>query len=148
MKNRTLILMCAVFLCGWSPQKQTATVLIGGTRVNAEVAADQESRTRGLMYRENLAPGQGMLFVFPEHGEHGFWMKNMKFPIDIIWITPGMEIGEIVEEMQPCGDDGCEGITPPVDTAYVLEVEAGFAKKHNLAVGDRVTIEGTDARSR
>lgn len=121
-------------------QGAPAQVCIRDACVACEIASSPEDRALGLMYRERLDPGSGMLFVFEKSGRYGFWMKNMRFPLDMIWITSDLQIAAINENVPACGEGNCPSIGPGTDVRYVLEVEAGFAKKHALAAGDIVTI--------
>ncbi len=108
---------------------------IRDTCIFVEVADTPEARRQGLMYRKGLAPNRGMLFVFEDEGIHGMWMKNMQFPIDIIWFDADKKIVDITENALPCKDI-CPSIIPPVPTKYALEVVSGFVNKFRLAKGD------------
>jgi uncharacterized membrane protein (UPF0127 family) len=76
--------------------------------VNAEVADTPTSRERGLMFRPDLAPSQGMLFVFEEPGYHPFWMKNCLISLDIIWLDEEGRVLSIAESVPPCRLPDCE----------------------------------------
>ncbi len=100
-------------------------------------AATSQERQKGLMFRDRLDAGKAMLFVFETKGEHPFWMKNMKFGLDIIWIDDDMNIVHISKKVLPCGND-CNIFSPKKKTRYVLEVPYGFAQENNIEVGDKV----------
>jgi len=89
------------------------------------------------MYRKELAKNKGMLFVFEKEVLPGFWMKNMEFPLDIIWINQDKRIIGINTNVFPCRDS-CESIVPPDRIKYALEVNAGFVEKNQIKAGDRV----------
>jgi len=91
------------------------------------------------MDRENLPAGTGMLFVFAQEGYHDFWMKNMRFPLDIIWIDKDKEITGIIENAAPCDKD-CRSFGVNEKTKYVLEVNAGFVRENNISVGQILTF--------
>ena len=121
--------------------------------VRAEVVDTAVDRQQGLMFRENLPQGQGMLFVFEDEGRYGFWMKNMKFPIDIIWIDKEKRVVDIKPNLSPCqevresfaGGDrekSCEIFEPRAKALYALEVEAGFCRRNKIEIGDRVSFDG------
>ncbi len=107
--------------------------------VVVEVAATSASRTRGLMWRTQLAPGKGMLFVFPAEGQLSFWMKNTLIPLDMVFINVSGEIVDIIERCTP----GSLSIREPRGIAkYVLEVPGGWASQIGLAPGLKVLLEG------
>gem|GEM_PF-513356 len=127
--------------------KDFATVTINGSRLIAEVAADPVSQTRGLSGRDGMAPNQAMLFSFVKADRYGFWMKDMKFPLDILWIRNNA-IADM-EERAPVPLPGLSDASlpvyrPDVSADAVLEVVAGFAHNHNIKIGDAVAI-GTGA---
>lgn len=108
--------------------------------MKAEIADSAQERAKGLMLRPYLAKGKGMLFVFGEETMPSFWMKNMHFPLDIIWINQNKDIVDISVSALPC-KDACAGIVPKQKVSYALEVDAGFAEKNNLTVGEKVVFK-------
>lgn len=107
-----------------------------GTTLYAEVVDTPETRNQGLMFRDHLPIGGAMLFVFQESKPHRFWMKNCKFPIDIIWLNQKKEIVYISKNTPPCKSDPCPIYGPEKTKAlYVLEVAAGFSKNKGLKPG-------------
>jgi uncharacterized protein len=116
-----------------------------GFVVSVELAADDELRAQGLMFRDQLRPGTGMLFLFNGDEERSFWMKNTKIPLDMIWIGSDRRIVGIMENVPPCVTPVCPGYSPgPVKSRYVLEVAGGVAKQHGLKVGDPLRIDGIE----
>jgi uncharacterized membrane protein (UPF0127 family) len=111
----------------------------GAHRVQVEIAADDDSRERGLMWRQRLAAGSGMLFAFPTSAEHSFWMKNTLIPLDMIFITRDRRVVGVVANAQP-GD--LHPMGPEAESEYVLEVPGGWAAAQGIAPGSRVEIEG------
>lgn len=101
--------------------------------INAEIADTPEKRERGLMNGEGLDQNNGMLFVFPEEGQYPFWMKNMKFPIDIIWINRDYRIVHIEKDAQPCRES-CKSYYPKDKAIYVVEVNANFTEIWGIRV--------------
>ena len=89
------------------------------------------------MFREHLDKESALLFVFKEGGFYGFWMKNMRFPLDIIWVSDDKRIVDIKTNTPPCLSV-CESLIPAVKARYVLEVNSGFVNKHNIKIGDRI----------
>ena len=115
----------------------TSKLCIKDVCVETEVVDLIESRQRGLMFRESLGENQGMLFIFEDEDWHNFWMKNMNFSLDIIWIDTKQEIVDIKENVQPCRET-CDSIAPAKKSKYALEVNSGFVKKNDIKIGDRV----------
>ena len=117
-------------------------VSVNGLVLIADIAATDEQRTKGLSVKDSLAENEAMLFVFDNEGEHTFWMKNMKFPIDIIWIDADKTVDHIEHRLQPCRSDLlCPTYTPVDDSLYVLETVGGFAERHGIAKGTPVEFE-------
>ena len=119
-------------------------ILPDGNAILVEVAADPETRTQGLMYRDRLAPATGMLFFFPREEEHAFWMKNTRIPLDIIWIDSARRIVHIKHDVPPCRIDDCPSYPPGVPSKYVLELAGGVARRHGLKEGDVLRFEGLE----
>ena len=88
-----------------------------------EIANTDAERTQGLSGRASLPAGTGLLFVFESPGKYGFWMKDMNFPIDIVWLGDGMLPVGIEKNVSP--DSYPQVFYPPVPVRYVLEVNAG-----------------------
>lgn len=108
--------------------------------VEVEVAATRHSRTRGLMWRTELAEGTGMLFLFDRDSPLSFWMKNTLIPLDMIFIRSDLTIVGIVERAEP---KTLSARAPRGDSMYVLEVPGGWSEKIGLKPGLKVAFEGT-----
>jgi uncharacterized membrane protein (UPF0127 family) len=100
--------------------------------VSVEVVDTPDARQRGLMYRKQLAPDAGMLFIFERPEHHSFWMHNTLIPLDMLFITADWTILGIVENATPLTDSPRSVLG---DSQYVLEVNAGFARRHGLQAG-------------
>jgi uncharacterized protein len=94
----------------------------------------------GLSNKNSIKENEGMLFVLNPSSRRGFWMKDMKFPIDIIWLNENKEIVNIKKSLEPCVTN-CPVYYPDRESKYVLETVAGFADKQNLKVGDTIFFE-------
>jgi uncharacterized membrane protein (UPF0127 family) len=119
----------------------TEITLRNGTKVVCETMRADIDLTRGLMFRESLPPGHGMLFVYPANAKHQHWTYQVKFPIDTIWMDGEHNVVEIVTDMQPCTAKAageCDLYGGKQLSHYSLEVPAGFAAKNGVKVGDRV----------
>jgi len=115
-------------------------VTIGKTRVYAEAANTPEERETGLMNRTSLNENAGMLFVFPTEQKQSFWMKNMRIPLDIVFITADKHVLNVYQSVPPCTTYPCVSYMPSAPIKYVLEVNAGFSQQHGIASGDNVSI--------
>jgi uncharacterized membrane protein (UPF0127 family) len=108
----------------------------------ADISATNELRTKGLSVKDALAENEAMLFVFDVEGEHRFWMKDMKFPIDIIWISSDKIVVDIENNLQPCrSGDLCSIYAPDGNSLYVLETVSGFASKYGIVKGMPVEFD-------
>lgn len=101
---------------------------------NVELAESLAEKSKGLMNRESLCDGCGMLFVYEELGDYNFWMKNTLIPLDIIWLDEQYRVVHIANAI-PCKTENCEVYSPEVDSLYVLEINGGKAKQIGLEVG-------------
>lgn len=101
---------------------------------SVEIADDGEERARGLMFRQNMAPDHGMLFVFGEEQPLAFWMKNTILPLDLVFIdAKGKIVG--VKQGTPYSE---APISPGIPSRFVLELNAGTAAKFGIDAGDIV----------
>ena len=103
-----------------------------------EIADDDYQRETGLMYRESMEQDQGMLFIFEEEEERGFYMKNTNIPLDLIFLDSQNKIVSIFKDARP---KSLETIPSEVPAQYVLEVNAGLADQWNLSVGDSLILK-------
>lgn len=105
--------------------------------VNVEVADTKKSQAQGLSDRKELKNGDGMLFIFPGKEIRSFWMKNMNFGLDIIWLD-GDEITKISQNLPPEGGVPQNVYESGNPVNYVLEVPAGFCEKNNIKIGNKI----------
>lgn len=106
--------------------------------VPVEVVATPESRALGLMYRRELGPDAGMLFVFPSTDVQSFWMKNTLLPLDMVFIDERRTIVGIVADARPLTTTP-RSVGKP--SRYVLEVNAGFCARQGIRAGQSVEFE-------
>lgn len=116
--------------------------------LDVEVANNPESWKLGLSHRNSLFESQGMLFIFPNESITNFWMKDMNFNIDIIWINKNKVIGitKNIPAPKNCLKQNidCDPLplyAPPSKVDWVLETVSGFSEKNNITVGDDVILE-------
>ena len=122
----------------------TANVAINGITLTAEVADTEEKRAHGLSGRDALPQERAMLFVFEKPGYYTIWMKDMRFPIDIIWVRDGRIVDFISGAPPPQNGTRYEQLpifTPEAPADFVVETYAGFIKDHSVAKGTPVFIE-------
>lgn len=114
--------------------KIAPTAVINGQELNLEVMRKPQDRSRGLSGKELLAQNAGMLFIFESPNVPGFWMKDMNFSIDIIWIGSDKRILDMTESVSP--ETYPEVFKPKSQIQYVLEVNAGWVDEHNISIGE------------
>ena len=113
---------------------------VGKAVVWVEVRETKEERRQGLSGWEKLKADEGMLFVFEELGKYGFWMKEMKFDLDFVWIK-GERVVEITEGVKaPEKGEEPLSVRPKVLVDKVLEVNVGWVKENEVKVGDMVSF--------
>lgn len=111
-------------------------VKINNIPIEVELAKTQEQQARGLSRRVALAENQGMLFIYDVPGRYAFWMKDMRFSIDILWIGADQKIVDISKNVSP--ESFPNVFQPSKPAQFVLEVNASFSDRNNIAVGDMV----------
>ena len=108
-------------------------IAVNGEELLVEVAETEADRVLGLSNRQSLESGHGMLFVFPDAGRHGIWMKDMHLSLDILWLN---EHGGVVHAEYAVAPETYPKIfSPPEPAWYVLEVPAGYASERGIALG-------------
>jgi uncharacterized membrane protein (UPF0127 family) len=145
-RARLALILAAALVAGLSRAqagegKPAAVVTPSGRRYAVEISATQELRARGLMYRESLADGRGMLFLFSKPSVEDFWMKNCNFPIDIVWLDEKRKVIFVSARTPPCRDDPCPTYGPKAPALWVLEIPAGAAAKEKITVGSELKFE-------
>ncbi len=110
----------------------SATVVVGSHTIPVSIADTNALRSKGLSGTAALPTGTGMLFVFDTPAKHGFWMKDMHYPLDIVWIDSLCSVlGVVTADPQSYP----EIFYPPTDVSYVLELNAGEASSSGMNVG-------------
>lgn len=136
---RLLLLVCALLACTHSPgpgRSQPRVVIRNRAgqelTVKVEVARTDPERARGLMYRQSLEDGRGMLFLFDRPARLSFWMKNTYIPLDMIFMDARRQLVGIEENAEPLT---LTPRGPQVDSQFVLEVPGGWSRAHSVAPG-------------
>jgi len=125
-------------------KKESTQVTSKDLTIQVKIADEPKEHQTGLADFSSLPLGEGMLFVFDKSASYVFWMKNVEFAIDIIWIDENKKIVDIASNVPPEPDKGEKELTrykPKSDAKYVLEINAGISALHNLQIGDQVAFE-------
>ena len=118
---------------------------VGPATFAIEVADDATERAQGLSDRESLPADAGMWFTYVNAHQPSFWMRNMRFPIDIIWVDPNFSVVDITHEAPAPPEDAelsqLPMYTPNAPIQYVLEINAGLARALKIEPGAEVTLD-------
>lgn len=116
-------------------------VELGGQRYRVEVADDNDERARGLMFRDRLAEGRGMLFIHDREEPQAYWMKNTKIPLDILYFDAARRLVSQQRGVPPCSlGNSCPSYPSDAPVLYVLELNAGEAARLRLRDGDELRL--------
>lgn len=119
-----------------------ARILIKGIELSAEIPTRGELMGKGLAVKDQLKENEAMFFVFDKPEKHSFWMKDMNFPIDIIWLDSNGRVVHIEQNLRPCPlVPVCPSYAPTIDSQYVLETVAGFAQRHKIGLGADIKVD-------
>jgi uncharacterized membrane protein (UPF0127 family) len=149
-----ILLSCSVVGCAGATETLpdgdpwAVAVSPNGVEFALELADSPEERRVGYMFREEVGPNEGMLFLFERDERHSIWMKNCLVPLDILWLDASYRVLYRVTDAPPCPDEGpCPSMVSPVPARYVLELAAGGADRAELDVGaSLVVLRGDQAR--
>lgn len=122
-----------------------AQLELGGKIVDVEIVSSPEDTAKGLSGRKSLENDKGMLFDFGDYGARTFWMKDMNFPLDIIWISEGKVVG-IEKNALPEGDAPKNLYNSPGPVNQILEVNAGWSDANEVMVGTAVSLVFVDKK--
>jgi uncharacterized protein len=103
-----------------------------------DIISKKEDLIRGLSGRKEMEDNSGLLMVFQNDDYHGIWMKDMFFPIDILWLNQNLEVVYIKESVLP--ETFPEVFRPKEKSRYVLEVSSGMVERFNISIGDKATL--------
>lgn len=121
-----------------SEKLRKGTLIIGQKKINIDIAENDSQWYKGLSNRANICEDCGMFFLFPGYDNLSFVMRDMKFPLDIIFIRDN-EILNIAENLAPATNDTKNIYSSKGEANRVLEVNAGFSKKQGIKAGDKIT---------
>jgi uncharacterized membrane protein (UPF0127 family) len=134
-----VIVVLAVTVVFIFSRKDSPTIRVGEKRFNLYVAETEVDKQIGLSKYEKISNNRGMLFVFDKPEYYPFWMKGMKFPIDIIYIK-GDKVVTVIKDLKPENSDSII-YYPIAPSDKVLEINAGLAAEHGIDVGETVKLE-------
>jgi uncharacterized membrane protein (UPF0127 family) len=117
------------------------SVELKGQRFSIEIADNDASREHGLMDRESMPQDHGMLFVFQDDQPRSFWMKNCKFAQDMLFFDADRRLVSVQHDVPPCTADPCPPYSSGAPARYVLELNAGQARKLGVSPGDELQIQ-------
>jgi len=131
----SFILVIVLVSCAHGPK----VVFDNGASFTVELARSEQEKEQGLMFRSSLPASAGMLFVFDGERPRSFWMKNTKISLDMIYVAKNLSVVEVKENVPSCVKDPCQ-VYESVPAMFVLEVNAGEAKKSGIDVGSKMSL--------
>lgn len=133
-----LFAACSLSACA---STRGAWVELAGHRYAIEIADDDAERARGLMYRDAMDAGRGMLFIHDAEEPQAYWMKNTKIALDILYFDNGRKLVSQQRDVPPCSlGDRCPSYPSNAPARYVLELNAGEAARLKLQDGAELTL--------
>ena len=136
-----LFALLAAALSSGCASAGSAWVELKGQRIPVEIADDAHERGRGLMFRDALTAGHGMLFIHDGEEPLAYWMKNTRIPLDILYFDARRQLVSVQREVPPCTlGDRCPSYPSEGPARYVLELNAGEAGTLGVARGDVLTF--------
>ena len=111
-----------------------------GHRYFVEIADDDQSRARGLMFVDEMEADRGMFFIFRREAPRSFWMRNTRIPLDIIYLDSGLNVVSISADTPPCRTRQCPSYPSEGPAQFVLELNAGQAEAIGLDSGDQIQV--------
>ncbi|HZH43819.1 MAG TPA: DUF192 domain-containing protein [Lysobacter sp.] len=136
MRLPTLLFACALLSISGCAHGDESWVELNGERYSVEIADDHDERARGLMFRDQLEAGRGMLFIHDREEPQAYWMKNTRIPLDILYFDSARRLVKQQRDVPPCSaGDACPSYPSGAAARYVLELNAGEAARLKLQDG-------------
>lgn len=135
----SLFLLVAGFFYNYPKGTETKFIKINEAEFLVQIADEPHEHQRGLSGRDSLGENEGMLFVFEKPDFHSFWMKDMKFSIDIVWIDENLKVIGVEPELSP--QSFPKTFAPPRPVSYVLEISGGRAREKGIQVGNLIYLK-------
>jgi hypothetical protein len=137
----TALIPALALLLGGCASGGDPWVELAGERFEVEVADDDAERARGLMFRDELPAGRGMLFLHDAEEPLAYWMKNTRIPLDILYFDTARRLVSQQRDVPPCASgDGCPSYPSGRSARYVLELNAGEAARMGLEDGAELRL--------
>ncbi len=121
-----------------SPFPRSVEIVLSGNHFSVEIAKSRKELIHGLSGKGSIGDKEGLLMIFEIEDRHGIWMKEMSFPIDIIWLDGDLKVVDIANNIYP--ETFPTIFYPRVPAFYVLEINAGLAGEYGISIGDRAKI--------
>ncbi len=131
-----LVIASLFFLWPRQDDRETIQIKIGETLYTTEISRTTEARAKGLSERDSLCNNCAMLFIFDTPGRYGFWMKDMRFAIDILWLKEG----RVIYKKSNASPEETETFVPPEEADSVIEI----LPNSEVRIGDRVELDTED----
>jgi len=136
-----LLLLLPMLLVTTSCMSSEPRVRLSGEWFSVELADTQKEQSLGLMFRDELAEGHGMLFIFPTETRRSFWMKNTRIALDIFYFDSDLKLVSVAENSPPCRTERCPSYPSTGPAQYVLELNAGKAAELGVKPGDLLELD-------
>lgn len=141
MRFPTLVAASMLLASAGCARADAPWVELGGKRYVVEIADDDAERERGLMFRDELAPGHGMLFIHDGEAPLAYWMKNTRIALDILYFDEALTLVSQQRDVPPCSaGNACPTYPSDAPARYVLELNAGEAERLQLADGATLSL--------
>jgi uncharacterized membrane protein (UPF0127 family) len=135
------LLLLPLLLVTTSCMSSEPRVRLAGVWFSVELADTQKEQSLGLMFRDELADDQGMLFIFPTETRRSFWMKNTRIALDIFYFGSDLKLVSVAENTPPCRTERCPSYPSTGPAQYVLELNAGKAAELGVKAGDLLELD-------
>lgn len=136
-----LVILAGVAVLSWPKHNSIVegSALVNGQIIHLEIADTWPKQIQGLSGRQTMPENYGMLFIYPQYQLQNFWMKDMHFPLDFLWIKDDTIVG-VLTDIPPSMDQPLPTYQSPEPVNFVLELNAGIVKKFNIKIGDTILL--------
>jgi len=138
-----LLFIGSTFLLGVLPNmlKPATSIWLGSGVFKTDIASTESGREKGLSGRSDLAANQALLMVFPDEGDYGIWMKDMKFPIDVVWLNKDKKVVQIVKDFSIDNSTTRHALMP---AQYIIELPAGTVESKAISINSVANFQIDD----